>query len=38
LTLADVAPAGGEATPQERADDSPPEPPSGGRPTLKRIK
>jgi len=38
LTLADVAPAGGEATPQERADDTPPEPPSGGRPALKRIK
>jgi stringent starvation protein B len=38
LTLADVAPAGSEATPQERADDGPPEPPSGGRPTLKRIK
>jgi len=32
LTLADT----GEG--QERNDDSPPEPPSGGRPTLKRIK
>ena len=38
LTLADVAPAGGEATPQERADETPPDPPSGGRPALKRIK
>ena len=38
LTLADVAPAGGEATPQERADETPPEPPSGGRPALKRVK
>jgi stringent starvation protein B len=40
LTLADVAPASGEATAQqERADDDgPPEPPSGGRPALKRIK
>jgi stringent starvation protein B len=38
LTLAEVAHAGAEATPQERADETPPEPPSGGRPALKRIK
>jgi stringent starvation protein B len=39
LMLADVGPASTDAAPQqERADDGPPEPPSGGRPTLKRIK
>jgi stringent starvation protein B len=38
LTLADVAPGVGDATVPESGDDTPPEPPSGGRPTLKRIK
>ncbi|HEX6708147.1 MAG TPA: ClpXP protease specificity-enhancing factor [Albitalea sp.] len=37
LALADAAPAP-EAPPAERDDDNPPEPPSGGRPALKRIK
>ena len=38
LTLADVPPGATEANPPERTDDTPPEPPSGGRPTLKRVK
>jgi stringent starvation protein B len=37
LSLADAAPAGNEGS-AEREADGPPEPPSGGRPTLKRIK
>src|SRR5438552_6270475 len=38
LALADVAtPAGGIPAP-ETGEDTPPEPPSGGRPTLKRVK
>ncbi|TMH09169.1 MAG: ClpXP protease specificity-enhancing factor [Betaproteobacteria bacterium] len=38
LSLADSPPATSGASAQQRADDTPPEPPSGGRPTLKRIK
>ena len=37
LSLADAPPAGNEGS-AEREADGPPEPPSGGRPTLKRIK
>jgi len=36
LALADAAPA--DSTQDERGDETPPEPPSGGRPTLKRVK
>jgi stringent starvation protein B len=38
LTLADAAPGTADNGAQERDDDTPPEPPSGGRPTLKRVK
>jgi len=39
LTLADATPNnGGGDAPADRTDDTPPEPPTGGRPTLKRIK
>ena len=38
LSLADSPPATSGASAQQRADDTPPEPPSGGRPALKRIK
>jgi stringent starvation protein B len=38
LALADAAPGTQTQPSAERDDDTPPEPPSGGRPTLKRIK
>jgi stringent starvation protein B len=37
LSLAD-APSGAQAQSQAERDETPPEPPSGGRPTLKRVK
>jgi stringent starvation protein B len=38
LALADAAPGAPASAPAERDEDTPPEPPSGGRPALKRIK
>lgn len=38
LALADAAPGTTPSVPVERSDETPPEPPSGGRPALKRIK
>ena len=39
LALADAAPPVADAPPPDKPDDdAPPEPPSGGRPTLKRVK
>ncbi|HEV7913619.1 MAG TPA: ClpXP protease specificity-enhancing factor [Albitalea sp.] len=38
LSLADAAPSGAHPSSPERDDDTPPEPPSGGRPALKRVK
>jgi stringent starvation protein B len=38
LALADAAPGAPASAPAERDEETPPEPPSGGRPALKRIK